>query len=114
MIVGPAEYMERWYERSSITDTILQCWFQGRTLEEVLAKAKELGHCDPGMVSGVILKGAMVDNVTVSQYMKFPKILRHMKTLIHRTHVRVYVICDASFSSLFMFDSEMTNCKLLK
>lgn len=41
---------------------------QGHKFKDVVSKAEELGHLKPDMISGVVVRGAFVDEVHPAQY----------------------------------------------
>ena len=61
---------------------------QDRTLDEVVAKAGELGQLERDMISGVVIKGGLVDEIARGRSMTFDHVLHFTRTIIERTIVR--------------------------
>jgi len=75
-----ADIMVRWSRASDLASQVLPLWFEGKSLEDVLARAKELGHLD--MPSGCILEGDVASQVlAAADDMSFERLLPMVKRL---------------------------------
>ncbi|CAK0878992.1 unnamed protein product [Prorocentrum cordatum] len=57
----------RWMETMEFASYVLHLWFEGRSLEDVLARAEELGHTGPDGLPGCILHGSFAREISTSR-----------------------------------------------
>ena len=71
--VNPAASVEeRWYARSEFATKIIECWFEGKTLDDVIAKSRELGQDD--LPHGYVLTGDAVLRLGLNQNIRFDQL----------------------------------------
>lgn len=54
------DFLNRWADTSDFASAVINFWFEDKSLSDVLARAKELGHT--GAEAGCILNGDLIDN----------------------------------------------------
>jgi len=80
--------MARWSKASEFASQVLTLWFKGKSFEDVLARAKELGHLD--LPCGCVLEGDVASQeLAAADDMSFERLLPMVKRL-SGTRVSLY------------------------
>mmetsp|Transcript_4301 Transcript_4301/g.7533 ORF Transcript_4301/g.7533 Transcript_4301/m.7533 type:complete len:489 (+) Transcript_4301:34-1500(+) len=83
----------RWGETSEFASVAIDIWFEGKSLEEVLQRAKDLGHMDEELVQGCFLEGAVAEELARGQQVDFDELLPMLRKLCGRdSKVSVYKV----------------------
>ncbi|CAK0813723.1 unnamed protein product [Prorocentrum cordatum] len=85
----------RWMETMEFASYVLHLWFEGRSLEDVLARAEELGHTGPDGLPGCILHGSFAREISSSRDVDFAGLLPMVKRMSTRDDglLSVYKVC---------------------
>uniref|UniRef100_A0A7S1M700 Uncharacterized protein n=1 Tax=Alexandrium catenella TaxID=2925 RepID=A0A7S1M700_ALECA len=87
------DFFGRWGETADFATTVVHLWFEGRTLEDVLERAKALGQMDGDLPSGRLLEGPFIDELGLARDITFDELLPMVRTMNgDRKHVSVYKV----------------------
>jgi len=80
MSVPEADFMLRWSKATELASLVLTLWFEGKSFEDVLARATERGHLE--LPSGCVLEGDVASQVlAAADDMSFERLLPMVKRL---------------------------------
>uniref|UniRef100_A0A7S3PJH1 Uncharacterized protein n=1 Tax=Aplanochytrium stocchinoi TaxID=215587 RepID=A0A7S3PJH1_9STRA len=89
------DFLGRWAESQELANVVLKLWFEGKSLQDVIQRSKELGHMDEGMVSGCVLHGNSVQRLlSKSQNIDFDTLLPMVKKMSKNRKVSLYKVSD--------------------
>lgn len=88
------EPVTRWVGTAEFASLAISLWFDGKTLEEVLDRSRNLGHLDEEMGPGFILEGSFIDKIAAAKNVDFPELLPMIQKLSKPGQVSVYKVRD--------------------
>lgn len=79
-VMPESDTFGRWAELADFAGSVVDLWLEGRSLENVLDRARELGHLDPGLQGGCVLEGAYVQDLAAAEDTS----LERLRPALHR------------------------------
>ena len=69
----------RWFERSELSTTIINQWFENKTFDQVLAKSTSLGHHE--LPLGYVISGDLVNEIGMNENVTFDALYDMLESL---------------------------------
>ena len=92
--VPEADLLGRWAETSDFASVAVNLWLEDKSLEEVLARAEQLGHLDRSASPGCILEGKLIGELATARDLDFGQLLPMVKALSPKADsVPCYRVC---------------------
>eukprot|EP00413_Alexandrium_margalefii_P046351 CAMPEP_0204587708 /NCGR_PEP_ID=MMETSP0661-20131031/48205_1 /ASSEMBLY_ACC=CAM_ASM_000606 /TAXON_ID=109239 /ORGANISM="Alexandrium margalefi, Strain AMGDE01CS-322" /LENGTH=412 /DNA_ID=CAMNT_0051597453 /DNA_START=3 /DNA_END=1241 /DNA_ORIENTATION=- len=79
--IPEVDFYARWGETADFASSVVNLWFEGKSLQDVLARAKSLGHMEGDMESGYLLDGSFVEELSTSRDLSFEELKPMVQTM---------------------------------
>lgn len=75
------DFHDRWAEASMFATTVINLWFEDKSLVQVLERAKALGHMEASLSSGCILEGNLIDSLSTAADITMDELMPMLKRM---------------------------------
>jgi hypothetical protein len=106
--VNPATSVEeRWFARSEFATRIIECWFEGKSLDQVIAKSRALGQ--DHMPHGYVLTGEAVLRLGLNQSVSFEQLLPMLQAFLAKKEDKEAQDADSKYEDQELFNASTSS-----